>query len=47
MKKLALIATLALCGMAAFAQQPKLVVPPFENRGARQDAAVLNNLQDI
>ena len=46
MKKLALIAMLALHGMAAFGQQPKLVVPPFENRGARQDAAVLNNLQD-
>ena len=48
MKKLIIIAALALCAITAFGQQaqPKLVVPPFENRGTRQDVGVLNNLQD-
>jgi formylglycine-generating enzyme required for sulfatase activity len=50
MKKLLLIATLALCGMAirpVYGQQEKLVVPPFENRGTNLDEAALNNLQDF
>jgi formylglycine-generating enzyme required for sulfatase activity len=48
MKKLLIIATLALLGMVAHGQQAqsKLVVTPFENRGAQLDAAALNNLQD-
>jgi formylglycine-generating enzyme required for sulfatase activity len=48
MKKLLIIATLALLGMAAFGQQAqrKLLVTPFENRGAQLDTAALDNLQD-
>jgi formylglycine-generating enzyme required for sulfatase activity/TolB-like protein len=41
-----LIALLALCAACAFGQQAKLVVTPFENRGAKLDTAALNNLQD-
>ena len=41
-----LIALLTLCGMSAFGQQAKLVVPPFEKRGTNLDAGALNNLQD-
>ncbi|MDR2553496.1 MAG: SUMF1/EgtB/PvdO family nonheme iron enzyme [Treponema sp.] len=47
MKQLTFIAALALCGMAAFGQQAKLVVPPFEKRGTNLDAAALDNLQDF
>jgi TolB-like protein len=49
MQKALIIATLALLGMAArpvHGQQGKLVVTPFENRGAKLDTAALNNLQD-
>jgi TolB-like protein len=46
MKRLYVIALLSLWGAAAFGQQAKLVVTPFENRGAQLDTAALNNLQD-
>jgi formylglycine-generating enzyme required for sulfatase activity len=51
MKQITLIAALVLWGAAAgpgpaHGQQAKLVVTPFENRGARLDTAALNNLQD-
>jgi formylglycine-generating enzyme required for sulfatase activity len=46
MKRFMVTALLALCGMAAFGQQAKLVVTPLENRGSKLDAVALNNLQD-
>jgi TolB-like protein len=46
MKKIIVAALLALCAAAAFGQQAKLVVTPFENQGAKLDTVALNNLQD-
>jgi formylglycine-generating enzyme required for sulfatase activity len=49
MKKILVIAALALWGMAArpgHGQQGKLVVTPFENRESKLSATVLNNLQE-
>jgi formylglycine-generating enzyme required for sulfatase activity len=46
MKKLLIIAALALCGMALHGQQQTLVIPPFVNLGTDLGAAALNSLRD-
>ena len=49
MKQILIIAALALCGAAVFGQQaqPRLVVPPFENRGTNLSVVELENAQDF